>query len=163
VWLCVYNIRYSKFSVSQRENPLLPPPSALPQLLFRWSDWLGVDLEVRSLCYRPQPLIGNQRIEECLHSNFGRILISPLDVIRTILISYQVFLFFLAGGDALVRPPAMPWRVIKIYLRGLIKTTELETLIFRSVILKSNIVLHGCEFTHCAVWIFKSELKLSQP
>jgi hypothetical protein len=41
-------------------------------------DWLGVDLEVRNLCYWPTPQTGNQQVEEYLHSIYGRFPISPL-------------------------------------------------------------------------------------
>jgi hypothetical protein len=53
-------------------------------------DWLGVDLEVRSLCYWPIPQIGIKRIEECVHRNYGRRPIDPPDVIKIVLIYYKV-------------------------------------------------------------------------
>ncbi len=86
--------RFSKISwcITQQESS----SPTLPQLLFSWIwlavDWLGVDLEVMSLCYEPTPQIGNQRIEECLYSKYGRSPIGPPDVIKIILISYNVVL-----------------------------------------------------------------------
>jgi hypothetical protein len=53
---------------------------------------------VRSLCYWPTLQTGIQRIEECVHKKYDRRPIGPLDVIRIILISYNV-VFFVAANE----------------------------------------------------------------
>ena len=81
-----------------RESRPHPPPSH--SYCSAGFDWLGVDLEVRSLCYWPTPQIGIQRIEECIHITHGRRPIGPPDVIRIVFISYNVV--FLGGAN---QPP----------------------------------------------------------
>jgi hypothetical protein len=88
--------------VSNKRKPPPPPPPlpALPQLRSARFYWLGVDLEVRSLCYWPTPQRGIQRIEKCIHRTYGRRPIGPPDVIRIVLISYNVVFLGVAN-----RPP----------------------------------------------------------
>ncbi len=78
--------------MSQREKtPLATPrrPRAIANLV---SDWLGVKLEARSLCYWPTPQTGNQRIEEGQYRKYGRVPIGPPDIIRIVLISNNIVL-----------------------------------------------------------------------
>jgi hypothetical protein len=82
--------------IAQEKAPLPPPPPSHGYCSAGF-DWLGVDLEI-SICYWPTPQTKIQRIEECLHRKYGRILISPPDVIRIVLISNNVIL--LGGGGA---------------------------------------------------------------
>jgi hypothetical protein len=62
---CVFHSYFLKFSlcITWRAfpHPQHHPPTSTVNLA---SDWLGVDLEVRSLCYKPTPQTGNQRTEE---------------------------------------------------------------------------------------------------
>jgi hypothetical protein len=89
-WMYSILADFQKFlGVSHSEKAAPPPSHSYCSAGF---DWLGVDLEVMSLCYEPTPQIGNQRIEECLYSKYGRSPIGPPDVIRIILISYKVIL-----------------------------------------------------------------------
>jgi hypothetical protein len=84
------------FSVyHKRESCPHPPPSH--SYCSAGFDWLGVDLEVRSLCYWPIPQTGIQRIEECIHITHGRRPISPPDVIRIVFISHNVFFLGVAN------------------------------------------------------------------
>jgi hypothetical protein len=66
---------FSIFSVCHREIKLLHagvhPPTLTVNLA---SDWLGVDLEVRSIFLWPTTQTGNHRIEECIRSKYGRFL-----------------------------------------------------------------------------------------
>ncbi len=63
---------------------------------------LGVDLEVKSLCFWPTPQTGILRIEECIYITHGRRLIGPPDVIRIVLISYNVVFLGVAN-----QPPCL--------------------------------------------------------
>ena len=90
------------FSVYHTRESCPPSPCPPPSHSYCSAgfDWLGVDLEVRSLCYWPTPQIGIQRIEECIHITHGRRPIGPPDVIRIVFISYNVV--FLGGAN---QPP----------------------------------------------------------
>ena len=77
-------------STQEKAAPPTPPPPPSHCYCSAGFDWLGVDLEVRSLCYWPTPQIGIQRIEECIHITHGRRPIGPPDVIRIVFISYNV-------------------------------------------------------------------------
>jgi hypothetical protein len=77
--------------VKQKEGT--PPPfltPALPQIGLVAHDWLGVDPEVRSICSWPTPQTGNQRIEDCLQTKYGRIPIGLFDILRLVLISCNI-------------------------------------------------------------------------
>ncbi len=49
-------------------KPVTPAPPLNRIYCSAWFDWLGVDLEVKSLCHWPTPQTENQGIEECSHS-----------------------------------------------------------------------------------------------
>jgi hypothetical protein len=97
-----------QFSFSKPSCPKccesLSHPHSLPSQSYcpHGSDWLGVDLEVRSLCSWPICQTWNQRIEEGLLSKYCRIS-TGTDVIRIILVSYNVILL-----RGLIRPLSMP-------------------------------------------------------
>ena len=99
----MYFGRFPKISLCITQEKAAPPRPHPPPSHSYYSagfDWLGVDLEVRSLCYWPTPQIGIQRIEECIHITHGRRPIGPPDVIRIVFISYNVV--FLGGAN---QPP----------------------------------------------------------
>jgi hypothetical protein len=64
---------------TQKAPPTLtPPPQPPPMHCKLASDWLGVGLELRSFCYWTSTKIGNQRIDNLLLSNYGRVQSAPL-------------------------------------------------------------------------------------
>jgi hypothetical protein len=84
----VYLGDFAFFSVST-ESPQHCPPNPTPtQLLSRWHLFNWVLAKLRSFCYLPACQTGKKeswRIEEYLHSEYGRLQIVPSDVIRIVL------------------------------------------------------------------------------
>jgi hypothetical protein len=83
---------FQKFLCVSHRRKLPPRPHPPPSHSYCSAgfDWLGVDLEVRSLCYWPTPQTGIQGIEDCIHITHGRRSIGPTDVIRIVFNSYNV-------------------------------------------------------------------------
>jgi hypothetical protein len=96
----MYFGRFPKIYLCITQEKAAPPhPHPLPSHSYYSAgfDWLGVDLEVRSLCYWPTPQIGIQRIEECVYRKYGRRPIGPHEVIRIVLFSYNFFFLWVAN------------------------------------------------------------------
>jgi hypothetical protein len=108
-------------STQEKAAPPHPHPPPSHSYCSAGFDWLGVDLEVRSLCYWPTPQIGIQRIEECIHITHGRRPIGPPDVIRIVFISYNVV--FLGGAN---QPPC---HVLEGALNAISKRVNISVLI----------------------------------
>ncbi len=91
-WMYFGRFPLISLCITQEKAPPPAPPPPSHCYCLTGFDWLGVDLEVRSLCYWPTPQTGIQRTDQCLHRKYGRIPIGPHDVIRIVLISYNVVL-----------------------------------------------------------------------
>jgi hypothetical protein len=86
---CVISFSMTDFGnflcVSHRKtSPSTPPPRPPITIVNLASDWLGVDLEVRSLSYQPTPQTGYQRIKKWIHSTYGSLPIFPPDIVSIV-------------------------------------------------------------------------------
>jgi hypothetical protein len=89
----------SDFQNEKKAPTLNPPTPSSHSYCSVGSDWLGIDLKATIICYWPTPKTGNQRIEECLHSRYGRIPNGPRDVVRIVLIFYHIILLGGVGAN----------------------------------------------------------------